>query len=820
MKRLTSKKIREAVVSAAASLVACILLAAPTVAQDPAEPVQPVQVAEVEVRGNERVSDDVILSIGGIRIGDEISYRNIQDAIRRLWVTDQYADVRVYAEELDPEDPQSRVRVIIEVEEQPYVAYVEFQGLESVRGGTVRDSVGLAAGQPYDPARVAEAEALVRSLLAERGIRLNSIEHRLEEVSGAEGQYRLLFDVDEGMRVAIADIVIRGNEVFEDDEIEEAMATRSEGFLWFRPGLYDQELLRADLRQNIPAFYGRHGFIDMTVLGDTLIVDPTSGKARLEISVEEGTQYRLVDFDVRGNRQFPTDELREYYESERGGLLASFGIAGVGAEAGQVASERPVFNQARFQQATTDVQQAYRNQGYLYADVAPFVERTETETGEPAVRVGWEIVEGDPAYVNRVSIVGNTYTHEDVIRDRIFILPGDVYSEDLLIQSYRSIMGLGFFESPMPTPRMEQLEDGDVNVTFEVEEKQTGSINFGTTIGGWGGLAGFLGYDQPNLFGQAKSGHLRWEFGRRYNNFTASYSDPAIQGSRISGAASVFSTKENRFFSFPEGEQRRTGGSIRLGAPFPLEPRFTRVFLGYELSRTEYDNFGDDPSSIFNLPAGVLSTATLSLRRNTLDSPIFPTVGTRHEIEGEFSGGPLGGDGDFQKYRAEGQWWTPVGQFGGGQPGVRPVRMTLGLSADVGAIFGDASRFPFERFWMGGVQFGEGLRGYDETTITPLGYFPREGGALPLADRLGNAFFRVSAEYAVRFNDNVSVSAFGDAGSLWSDPLQVNPTRLFRGAGIGVQLVTPFGPMGLDYGYGFDKADPGWQLHFKFGQTF
>ncbi|NIP79352.1 MAG: hypothetical protein GWM90_09110, partial [Gemmatimonadetes bacterium] len=118
-----------------------------------------------------------------------------------------------------------------------------------------------------------------------------------------------------------------------------------------------------------------------------------TGKGRLVIRVREGQQYRLVDFDIRGNRQFPTDELRTYYESARGGILSSFGIGGIGAEEGQVASSQPVFNQARFDQATQDVSQLYRNRGYLYAQVVPFVERTETEDGEPAVRVGWDIVE-------------------------------------------------------------------------------------------------------------------------------------------------------------------------------------------------------------------------------------------------------------------------------------------------------------------------------------------------------------------------------------------------------------------------------------------
>ncbi|HUG41057.1 MAG TPA: outer membrane protein assembly factor BamA [Longimicrobiales bacterium] len=819
MKHRPMKRIREAAGTLAASLVAFAWVSPSAAQQTPVMPVEPVPVEAIDVRGNERIPEDIVLSTAGIRLGDRVTFREIQQAIRRLWVTDQYADVRILAEEVRPEDPASPVRLIIEVEEQPYVAYLEFRGLENVRAGTVRDTVGLRSGQAYDPARLVEAEHVIREMLAEKGIRLQRMEHRLEPIAGVEGEYRLVIDVEEGQRVAIAEVVIAGNEVFADDEIKDAMSTREEGFLWYRPGLFDDEVLRQDLRSTLPDFYGRQGYIDFTVLGDTLVVDPETGKGRLTVRVSEGARYRLVGFEVRGNRRFPTDDLSRYYESARGGLLSSFGIGGIGAEAGQVAAQRPVFNQSRFQQATEDVFQLYRNEGYLYAQVMPFVERVETDDGEPGVRVGWDIVEREPAYVNRVSVVGNTYTHENVIRDRIFVLPGDVYSEEMLIQSYRAIMGLGFFEAPLPTPRMEQLPSGDVDVTFEVKEKQTGSFNFGTTIGGWGGLAGFIGFDHPNLFGQAKSGSVQWQFGTRYNNFSASYTDPSVRGSQISGSASLFSTKQNRFFQFTEGEYRRTGGSLRFGLPFPWDRRFSRVFVGYQVARTKYENRSDEEGSVFGLPPGLLSTATLSLLRNTLDSPLFPTVGTRNEIRAELSGGPLGGDGDFQKYTAVGSWWVPVGQLGGGQVGVRPVRLALGITAETGAVFGDASGFPFEQFWMGGVQFGQPLRGYDETTITPLGYVP-SGSRLPLISKLGKAYVRLSAEYAVRFNDNVSVSAFGDAGNLWRDPLEVNPSKLFRGAGLGVQLVTPFGPMGLDYAYGFDRTEPGWQLHFKFGQTF
>src|SRR5690606_5190334 len=136
-----------------------------------------------------------------------------------------------------------------------------------------------------EPAKVAEAKAMVRDLLASKGFQLRSIDHRLEELDSRPGEYRLVFDVVEGQRVAIAEIAFEGNEAFSDDRLRSVMESRKEGFFWFRKGTYDEEKLRRDIRENLPEFYGQHGYIDFTVTGDTLIVDPETGKARLVISV-------------------------------------------------------------------------------------------------------------------------------------------------------------------------------------------------------------------------------------------------------------------------------------------------------------------------------------------------------------------------------------------------------------------------------------------------------------------------------------------------------------------------------------------------------
>jgi outer membrane protein insertion porin family len=797
------------------ALGAAVAPAAP--AQDPDGLQQPPAgfvVESVEVRGAQRVSAELVQTAAGIRPGATLTSQSVQELILRLVATRQYETVQVYVRGAE----QGRGALVIAVRERPMLAEVRFEGLRSVSGSTVRDSAGLVVNTPLDPQRVAAARKLVRDMLAARGIQLVSIDTALVPV---ENGYRLTFNVREGNRLTIAELDFVGNQAFSDAALRGAMRTRPEGFWWFRSGRFDRAAFAEDLRTNLPEFYGSHGYIDFTVVGDTLIVDPETGKARLVVEVAEGPQYRLGEFNVEGNSRFPTEALAAMFTTQRRSVMGLPFGRNREREAGEV------FDSPSLAAAAQEIEQLYRNEGYLFAQVIPTVERVPAaDGGSPRVNVSLAISEQQPFYIRNIAFAGNTSTHESVIRERLWIVPGDVYNEQRVIQSYQSIAGLGFFEVPLATPRIEpRPELGVVDITFVVTEKQTGSINFGTVFGGgaYGDnrsrIAGFLGFEQPNLFGQGKNAKFRAEFGYGRSTLEAAYTDPALWGTRNSGSVSLFRSGD-RFVRFGNGRRLRTGGSLQFGMPVPGSLR-TRAFFGYSLSRTQYDAAEEQcdlgSASIFCLPDATASTLSLSLTRDTKNHPLFPTAGTRQSLSVEQTGGPLGGDGNYQKLFTQGEWWVPTGRLGSSQ---RAPTMALGLSARAGAIFGDVGLFPFERFYVGGVMFGQPLRGYQESSIGPRGYNPRCNNQLELAC-LGDAFFTVTGEYALRLTDALSLSAFGDAGNVFGSVGEFNTSRLFRGAGVGVTLVTPFlGAIGIDAAYGFDRPDPGWEIHFKMGNTF
>ncbi len=575
-------------------------------------------------------------------------------------------------------------------------------------------------------------------------------------------------------------------------------------------------MLERDVRERLPGFYASRGFIDFQVLRDSLIVNESTGKGTLVLEVNEGEQYDVGTFEIIGNRYFSTEALERFYpfQHQSGGFLG-LGRRGEGPQ---------VFDKQKWDDATDAVRTQYWNNGYIYARIAGTMSRRTTPEGHNVVDLRWQIVEGQPAIVNKVLVRGNTVTHEDVIRRAIVVIPGDVMRQDALIQSYQRVSNLGFFEQPMPPPVTEPAnQQGDVNIIFHVKERHTGNINFGASVGQGTGLGGFIGLQEPNLFGRGKNISIQWQFGSNINNFSVVYTDPALRGSLISGSVSLHSSRL-RYTVADLGRILSRGGSVQVGFPV-MGSRYTRLLTSYTLEQSQFDS--PTLSSRFICDNCVLSSVGLSLVRDTRVDLPFPTAGVLHSFSVSQAGGPLRGSGNFRRATFEGRWYTPLHQLGGDDPLSSPIKFVLGLSAQMGFIWGDPGPHFRQLFAMGGTQFGIPLRGYDEFSITPQGFDPQaRGQRASTVDAFGGSYFAATAEIGLRLSQAIYLSTFFDVGNVWEKPQQFNPTRLFRGAGVGASMITPLGPIGIDYAYGFDRVDlfgnpePGWKFHFKLGQFF
>ncbi|HLB54065.1 MAG TPA: outer membrane protein assembly factor BamA, partial [Gemmatimonadales bacterium] len=723
-----------------------------------------------------------------------------------LFASGQFDDVRV-----EQRQAGSTFILIVIVNERPLLQRWTLKGVEPVDEGTVRRRVSVPEGRPLDRNAVQRSRHAIDSVYRRRGyyaVRVNVV-----ELPQPANQVRLIFEVSPGPRVVVSQVEFQGNQQFHDPEIVKGMLTRPEGFWWFRKGEYNEERFDDDLRSSLPTWYANRGHLDFRILSDTLIADSIPGKAIVRITVDEGPAYRIGHFDIIGNRRFSVEELSGYFP---------FGkevLAGSGQDIGLA------FDRGAWDAATERMNNLYGNFGYIYAQVVPEEIRRTGPDGTPYVDLKWNIREGQPAIVNRIIILGNEITHERVIREAIVLVPGQTFNRDLLLRSYQNISNLNFFQQPLPPPDTRQAENGvDIDIIFRVAERRTGNINFGASVGQGVGVGGFIGLEEPNLFGRAKRGRLQWQFGRNINDFNLSYSDPAVFDSRISGTITLFNSRR-RYTIGDLGRQRTRGFQAQVGF-WLLGSRYTRLFLHQGLQQIRYSDAAPDLGRVFACDNCTRSSLGVSLARDTRIGLPFPVAGSSMTVSAEQNGGVLGGTGNYQKIDLEGRWYTPLGRAGGTDQFGGGVQFTFGFTAKSGFALGDVGPFYPELYSMGGVQYGIPLRGYEEFSISPRGFDPLSNSSQARPESFGKAYAAFTLEAGARLSQTIYINVFSDAGNLYGRAREYNPTRLFRSIGFGAAVISPLGPLGLDLGYGLDRTDqngrpkPGWQLHFRLGNVF
>lgn len=777
----------------------------------------------IAIRGNDRVAASRIRTEAGLNAGSALNFPTIQRSLKALFQMGEFDDVSLAC---DLESVPGKVLAVVSVKELPILGDLHVNGVSAVSERSVKDRVDLLIGRPADPMLIARSRSRIDSVYTAAGYYLAQI--TIDSTFTDDGRLSLTFDIDEGRRLAVSGISIESEGAVSPKRVVGAMKIKPEGFWFFRKGEFDEDKYVGDLGERIPDLYSRLGFIDMRITKDTLIVDRERGKGLIEIGIDPGPRYRIGSFQIAGNRRFATEDLQRFYPFEGHEPTLTERLKSLIKRDG--GAPEGVFDQTRWNEALEKVNNEYRNNGYLYAQIRPVMDREFVGPDSvPTVNLRWEIDEKNPAIINRIEIVGNDFTADECIRRQIFLVPGGPFNQAALIRSYQSISNMNFFESPMPFPDYRMInEQGDVDIVFRVKERRTGSVNFGASMGQGGvGFGGFMGLEQPNLFGLCKSGRLNWQYGRFFNDFTATYTDPALRGSRMSGTVSAYRT-QSRFVIGNLGQNIRTGGQVRLGMPVPwsLFSTFSASYGGESATFTSGQLQGGCMKNCFRSNLGLEYTSD-----TRVDLP-FATQGMLKTITADFSGGPLGGTVNFQRVTAEYRAYSLLGQIGGNNPGSQPMRLTMGLTARTGALFGNSGPFFFQqKFAVGGVMYGQQLRGYPEFSITPAGFNPSTDQYSSEIESFGNAFLTLTGEIGFRMNQMLYLNVFADAGNNWGSAQQMNPTRLYRSLGFGVSTVTPMGPLGLDLAYGFDRTkldretlrivkDPKWQFHFRLGQLF
>ncbi len=741
-------------------------------------------ILSLRVEGNRNTDSSLITSTSGIQVAEELSLDEIQRAIKNIYNTGLFSDVKVNVEEED-----GGVRLIFIVKEHPTLSELKIVGSEKISAHDLREEVKPVSGEILSPQKVFNWKRKIVNKYKEKGHLLIEVEDVISEPD-ENGRVGLTFRISEGRRVRIRKIEVVGNKAFSDKAIELKLKNREK--TWYRSGNFDEAEFYEDLNR-IEGFYMKRGFADARVEDYRVEYDKRKEWMSVFITVDEGRRYRIGRVAFRFPEQteqvtgegtsnedplFPEEKLRTYLK---------FGTG-------------DVYNREKIEQSTLSFYELYSEEGRIYCQIEPQESRRDT-----LIDVNYFVRQGEPAYVRKIRIGGNEKTWEKVIRRELHIYPGDLFRRSKVVKSQRAVYNLGFFEDvrldyePLPEG------PGKIDLIFEVKEKPTGQVSAGAGYSQTDGLTGNLSLSIPNIMGRGQSAYFRLEKGGRVQNIELGFTEPWLFDTPTSAGFDIFHITR-RWYEAQYREQRK-GFDLRLSRPIPrLE--YTRLYWMYKLEDIRLFDFSPE----YEPGAGYLdlreerwpkrsSSTRVTLVRDSRDNVFNATMGTRNSISSQFAGGLLGGEAHFQRYEAETRWYgETVGKF------VLMLRARAGLIDE----YGESSPFlEIERFRVGGV--GDwGVRGYPDRSIGPSVGTRVIGGRTALV---------LTLEHKLPLAKNVYWITFLDAGNAWESFQESQPADLKTGVGTGIRIEVPMlGIIGFDMGYGIEPRS--WEPHFQLGTSF
>ena len=733
-----------------AALVAAVVASAYLPA---AGAVEPFKLKDIRIQGLQRTDPGTVFAALPFRIGDTYNDDKGSAALRALFATGLFKDVRIEIE--------GDVAVVV-IEERAIIAAVSFVGLKEFDKDTLTRSLkdaGIGEGLPFDRAVVDRAEQEIKRQYLSRSLYGAEVVTTVTPLE--RNRVNVTFTMTEGDTAKIKEVRITGASAFSESQLLSLLDLTPSGWMtWYtKSDRYSRSKLNSDL-ETLRAYYVNRGYLEFAVESTQVTISPDKQNISIAIAIREGQPYVVTAVRLEGQFFGKEDEFRSL----------------VRIRPGQSYRGEDVVNTTR---AFSDL---FGRLGYAFARVEarPEIDRA---TGQVAVALV-----ADPQrriYVRRIDVAGNTRTRDEVIRREFRQLESSWYDGQKIKLSRDRVDRLGYFKDVNVETNEVPGSPDQADLLVTVEERPTGNLMVGAGYSSAEKLTLSGSIKQDNVFG---SGHyLAFEVNTSDSNRNLVFStvDPYFTIDGISRGFDVYHRTSRPLNSLDSQYLLATSGTaVRFGVPFT---EFDTVFFGLGAERTSIRDTPSLPSSYqqYRNDFGAVSYSlplTLGWQRDQRDSVLTPSAGRYQRVNLEWG---VGGDVRYLRSNLQYQeYWS------------LPARLTFGLNAEVGLGQGLGGKpFPvFKNFYGGGLG---SVRGFEQGS---LGVVDATGAYLGGTKRLnvnGELYFPVPGMGNDR---SLRIFAFADVGNVWGEGERFSVSSLRSSTGLGLSWISPIGPLKLSWG--------------------
>ena len=750
-------------------------------------------VNNVVFNGNQRVENETILSYMQLGVGDQFSDEAIDASIKALFQTGLFRDVAVV---------RQGGSLVVTVSENPLINLVNIEGNEDVDDDTLLKEVEVRQSIIYTKARVAADTKRILSVYQKQGFYNVRVAPKLIRLP--ENRINLVFEVNEGGKTQVEQINFSGNDAFSDGDLRDVIATKEHSKLFFflRNTTYDSDRLEYD-KELLRRYYLKNGYADVDVVSADARLTDDGQSFLVDFVVTEGPRYSIADVAVNiGDNNLNPEALARKVST------------GVG----------DTYNAAKVDKSVEKLTLEASNQGFVFARVEPKVDRNPSNA---TVNLTYNITEGPRTYVERIDIIGNTRTLDDVIRRELRLYEGDAYNRTLVERARRRLTALDYFEK-VDFREEEGSAPDKVVLVIEVAEKATGSVTFSIGYSSVETIVGSVGLEERNLFGRGYNVKLNTQLSFKKQQVDFSFTEPYFMGTPVSLGVDLFATRvDNKSASSYTSEQ--IGGALRAG--FALD-EFSSLNFKYLLAHRVTKGVtiaSSSPAIIEQQGKDWKSALSATYIYDDLDNPLNPASGLRAELETEVAG--LGGNTQYASVEGHAWYFIPL----------LDEKVVVKIEGNAGhqQSFGNRNIPLQDRFFKGADSF----RGFSQSGIGPK-QIGNDGGM----DSIGAQTYAIGtleANFPIGIPEawGISGTVFSDFGTVFgTDQKSVanggtncpgNVTFVgacsvldsmgFRASvGAGVIWQSPFGPLRLEAAYPIlkKKFDEKEIVRFSIGTRF
>ena len=738
--------------------------------------VEPFKLKDIRIEGLQRTDAGTVFASLPFRIGDTYNDEKAASALRALFATGLFRDVRI---EVD------KGVVLVIVDERPVIANIDFSGLKEFERDPLLKSLkdfGIGEGQPFDKALADRAEQELKRQYLSRSM------YAAEVVTTVTPQERnrvnLVFTISEGGVSRIKDIRFVGNKVFSERTLKGLMDLNDGGLMnWYtKADRYSRAKLNADL-ETLRAYYLDRGYLEFAIESTQVAISPDKQDIVITLNVKEGPAYTVTQVKLEGDYLGKEEEFKALVKIKPGQPYKAETVA----ETTKAFSDR------------------FGSFGYAFArvDARPEIDR---DAGQVVLTLSSDLQRR--VYVRRINVAGNSVTRDEVVRREFRQFESSWYDGNKIRLSRDRVDRLGFF-SDVGVETAEVPGSADqVDLTIRVQEKPTGNLLLGAGYSTADKISITAGIKKENVFGSGNYLGIDLNTSKSQRTVVLSTIDPYFTMDGVSRALDVYYRTNQPVNSQGEDYKLITpGASVRFGVPFS---ELDTVFFGVGYEQTDIRGEAGLPAAyrLYRDQFGARSDSiplSLGWARDGRDSAVVPTTGRYQRVNVDWS---VAGDTRFLRTNYQFQQYFALTR-----------QTTFAINAEVGVGKGLSGRpYPiFKNFFGGGLGT---VRAFDQGS---LGVRDSSTGAYLGGNRRLNLNGELYLPLAGTGNDRtLRWFTYLDMGNVWGEQEALTLKSLRASAGLGLSWISPVGPLKLSIGTPIRKEtrDKIQRVQFQIGTAF